>query len=246
LLTYQGNNLLEQTKIQNYDVRYEYFMGKGEIISGSVFYKYFDNPIESVMTPGAKAIKYQNAPNATCYGLEFEFRKSLSFLSSNEKSLVNNIALFGNFAYIKSNVNIESTVAGGEKVTYKRAMQGQSPYIINFGASFTQPEKNVGVNLVFNRIGERIFAVGDFDNVESMYEAARNVLDLQISKKFYNKLEVKLSFSDILSNPTVFYYNTLKDNVVDRSNTTYQKNQDFNYSKQLNGKSIGLSVAYQF
>jgi hypothetical protein len=246
LLTYQGNNLLEQTKIQNYDVRYEYFMGKGEIISGSVFYKYFDNPIESVMTPGAKAIKYQNAPNATCYGLEFEFRKSLSFLSSNEKSLVNNIALFGNFAYIKSNVNIESTVAGGEKVTYKRAMQGQSPYIINFGASFTQPEKNLGVNLVFNRIGERIFAVGDFDNVESMYEAARNVLDLQISKKFYNKLELKLSFSDILSNPTVFYYNTLKDNVVDRSNTTYQKNQDFNYSKQLNGKSIGLSVAYQF
>ena len=246
LLTYQGTNDLEQTIIQNYDVRYEYFMGKGEMISGSVFYKNFDNAIETIMTPGAKSIKYKNAPNATCYGLELEFRKSLSFLSDNEKSFVNNIAVFGNFAYIKSNVNIESTVAGGEKVLYKRAMQGQSPYIINFGASFTHPEKNLGVNLVFNRIGERIFAVGDFDQVESMYEAARNVLDLQISKKIYKKIEVKLSFSDILSNPTVFYYNTLKDNTADKTNTSYQKNQDFNYSKQLNGKSIGLSVAYQF
>lgn len=246
LLTYQGNNKLEQTKIQNYDVRYEYFMGKGEMVSGSVFYKYFDNPIETVMTPGAKAVKYQNAPNATCYGLELEFRKSLSFLSDNEKTFVNNIALFGNFAYIKSNVNIEATVTGGEKVIYKRAMQGQSPYIINFGASYTHPEKNIGINLVFNRIGERIFAVGDFDNVETMFEATRNVLDLQISKKFYKKIEIKLSFSDLLSNPTVFYYNTLKNNTADKSNTSYQKNQDFNYSRQLNGKSIGLSVAYQF
>jgi hypothetical protein len=79
-----------------------------------------------------------------------------------------------------------------------------------------------------------------------MFEATRNVLDLQISKKFYKKIEIKLSFSDLLSNPTVFYYNTLKNNTADKSNTSYQKNQDFNYSRQLNGKSIGLSVAYQF
>lgn len=246
LLTYQGTNTLEQSKIQNYDVRYEYFMGKGELISGSVFYKYFDKAIETAMVPNAKLISYQNAPKATCYGLELEFRKSLSFLSSSEKSIVNNIAVFGNFAYIKSNVNIEAIVAGGEKVIYKRAMQGQSPYIINFGASYTHPEKNIGVNLVFNRIGERIFAVGDFGDALHLYEAARNILDLQISKKFYKKVEVKLSLGDLLSNPSVYYYNTLKDNTKDNSNTSYQKNQDFIYSKQLNGKNIGLSVSYQF
>lgn len=243
LLTYQGNKNLLQTNIQNYDIRYEYYMGKGELISASVFYKHFNNPIELAMIKAAKAVQYVNGPTAFCYGLELEFRKSLSILTTRENSWLNDLSVFGNFSYIKSQVTIKDTNVNGEDISMKRRMQGQSPYIINTGIMYNNSKRNIGCNVMFNRIGERIFAVGDGDYTDNIYEAPRNVLDIQISKIFYKKYEIKLNLADLLSNPTVYYYNTTAEGKVDKVNLSYQKNNDFNYIKQLNGKTIGLSLS---
>ena len=184
--TYIGNTDLEQTKIQNYDVRYEYFFGKGEMISSSLFYKNFSNPIEAVIPKGIastqKVFSYQNAPLATAYGIELEFRKSFSFLARNEKSTLNNLMFFGNLAYIKSNVEVSTKTANGEELKVERPMQGQSPYILNGGLNYSHPTYNFSTTLVYNRIGERIAAVGNGE-IPDMYEAPRNVLDFSISKK---------------------------------------------------------------
>jgi len=247
--TFIGNTKLEQTRIQNYDLRYEYFMGKGEMVSASVFYKKFDNPIETSvpfgLTTTQKVFSYVNVPTATSYGIELEFRKSLSSISGSENSRLNNLVFFGNLSYIKSVVNVSTTSSGGEESIYKRPMQGQSPYIVNGGISYTDPKSDVAATLVFNRIGERIFAVGNGE-IPELYEAPRNVLDLSISKKFYKKFEVKLTVSDIFSNPVVFYYNIDEKYKIVNDENGYNKNKDFSVIQMRQGTNIGLSIAYQF
>lgn len=247
--TYTGNSKLEQTTIQNYDVRYEYFMGKGEMLSGSLFYKNFKNPIETAvpfgLTTTQKVFSYVNVPSATSYGLELEFRKSLSFLSSSEKSQLNNLIIFGNLSYIKSNVKVTTTSASGEESTYNRPMQGQSPYIINGGVGYTHPASNFSTTIVFNRIGERIFAVGNGE-IPALYEAPRNVIDFSISKKFYKRMELKFTISDLLSNPQVFYYNVDKNYAIVNEKYSYDKNSDYTSIKTRLGTNFGLSFSYQF
>ncbi len=41
-----GNIDLEQSNIDNFDIRWEYFFDRGQVVSVSGFYKFFDNPIE--------------------------------------------------------------------------------------------------------------------------------------------------------------------------------------------------------
>jgi outer membrane receptor protein involved in Fe transport len=59
------------------DLRYEWFPAPGEIISASAFYKYFEKPIEQT-NQGNDVLSYTNADNANVYGVEVEFRKSLT------------------------------------------------------------------------------------------------------------------------------------------------------------------------
>jgi TonB-dependent receptor len=248
--TYTGNSNLEQTKIQNYDIRYEYFMGKGEMISGSIFYKRFENAIEMVIPkgtlPSQKNFSYSNAPLATSYGLEVEFRKSLSMFTTKEKSQLNNIVVFGNFSYIKSNVDVNYQTASGENLVYSRPMQGQSPYIINAGIGYTEPKSNFSATVVYNKIGQRIFAVGNQNETPELFEAPRNVIDLSLSKKFYKKFEVKFTISDLLSNPQIFYYNIDENHKIVTNENAFDFTKDYKVIRTKMGTNLGLSVSYQF
>ena len=58
-----------RSKNTNADLRYECFPAPGEIISASVFYKYFDQPIEQT-NQGNDVLSYTNADNANVYGVE--------------------------------------------------------------------------------------------------------------------------------------------------------------------------------
>lgn len=247
--TYTGNPDLKQTSIQNVDLRYEYFMGKGEMVSASVFYKHFTNPIETTvpfgLTTTQKVFSYVNVPQAMSYGAEIEFRKSLGFLTDKKKSFLHNIVLFGNLAYIRSEVEVTTKTSGGEDIKYLRPMQGQSPYIINGGMAVQDPGTNLGATLVFNRIGQRIFAVGNGE-IPELYEAPRNVLDFSVSKKLFKKWEVKLTVSDILSNRQIFYYNLDDKLKIEQDNPGYQKKSDYTVIRTRVGTNIGLSVSYQF
>jgi outer membrane receptor for ferrienterochelin and colicin len=244
-----GNKDLEQTKIQNYDLRYEYFMGKGEMVSASIFYKKFDNPIETTvpfgLTTTQKVFSYVNVPTANSVGLEFEFRKSLSFLAKNEKSTLNDLVVFGNLAYIKSTVEVTTKSVGGEEIKYTRPMQGQSPYIINGGLSYGIKPINASATLVFNRIGERIFSVGNGE-IPELYEAPRNVLDFSVTKQLYKKLEIKFTVSDLFANPQVFYYNIDKKYAIVKDENSYNKNKDYQSMVIRPGTNLGLSLSYKF
>lgn len=72
---YQGNPFLKDSEFKNYDARVEYYFGRERFVTGGVFYKEVTNPIEEVVI---RLDRYQtrfiNAPEATLYGAELEYR----------------------------------------------------------------------------------------------------------------------------------------------------------------------------
>ncbi len=170
-----GNPTLVRCKNTNADLRYEWFPAAGEVISASVFYKYFDHPIEQV-NKGNNILSYDNADNANAYGAEIEIRKKLDFIGG---SFFNQLTFYANAAYIKGSVQFA-------EVNIKSPLQGQSPYVLNGGLSYTSPGDDFSVNLLYNRIGSRLryraITSSGIPGGKNIFEKPRDVLDFQVAK----------------------------------------------------------------
>jgi TonB-dependent receptor len=195
-----GDPHLKRSTIDNYDVRYELFPGAGQLVSVSGFYKHFTNPIELRQSQNANQIEYHNIPTAVSGGIELEYRINLGNLYRNDSNSIgkflNNLTVFTNLALIRSKIN-RSTDTPDD--TYDRPMQGQSPYVFNAGLSYVDNKKNYSFSLMFNRIGPRIYIVGN-NLYQEIWEYPRSVMDLQVTKSILNnKLELRLNAKDVLA-----------------------------------------------
>lgn len=232
-----GNPDLKRGKITNVDLRYEIYPGAGEAITASVFYKSFKDPIEQRVvdgsTPNRREITFSNAPKASSYGFELELRKKLDFIS--EEQFFRNVTFFTNFSYIHSSVDLTGVTADN----ISRALQGQSPYLVNAGLQYVSDNNDHAVSVLYNRIGQRIYLLG-FQGYPDIYENGRDILDLQISKKVIKqKGELRLNVSDLLNQASVFYQNS-------DSKKSYQKGTDQVINSIRFGTNISLTFAYQF
>ncbi|OQP50936.1 hypothetical protein A4H97_03690 [Niastella yeongjuensis] len=228
----RGLPTLKRSKISNADLRYEWFPGAGEILSASVFYKYFNNPIEQINN-GNDVFSYANAKNATTYGAEIEIRKKLDFIGG---AFFQQLTFYTNAAYIKGKVKIDT-------VALDNPLQGQSPYLINGGLNYTSPADDFSVNVLYNRIGPRLRLRAQNGGAMNIYEKPRDVVDFQVSKKLMkNKLEAKLAVSDILAQPFTWYYKYDKT----ASNTNYKAADDRVINTIRYGTTATLSLKYTF
>jgi hypothetical protein len=193
-----GNPNLKVATIHNADLRWELYPGAGESFSLGAFYKKFIDPIESYIRQGADnpIYTYNNAVSAENYGLEMDLRKSLYELSS--VKFIKNLSIVFNGALIKSKVDLGTNVTSQDTV---RALQGQSPYIVNGGIYYTNEDNGLSFNIVYNVFGKRIFIVGDRVN-PTVYEMPRHSLDLTINKRITKKLEARFGVQDILNYQT--------------------------------------------
>ena len=222
-----GNPSLKRTKITNTDLRYELYPQAGELFTFGIFYKNFENPIESIYQEaggGSSLFSFQNAAKATAFGFEIEGRKKLN----------KRFTLQANGSYINSEVK-------DEKLGVSRSLQGQSPYLINAGLLYDVVEKGFNMTALFNQVGKRIYLVGDIQagaGSPDVYENPRVLLDFQMSKKFAkNKAEVKFTIADILNQRQIFYQNN-------NSNTNYNKVTDgVRFSRQF-GTTYGVTINY--
>ncbi|WP_336516143.1 TonB-dependent receptor [Pollutibacter soli] len=236
----KGNGDLERSQNTNIDLRFETYPSAGEIFSVSVFAKYFNKPIESVVaggsTPSSLTLTYANPNSAFNYGAEFEFRKKLNFLNS---SFLENFTVFGNFAYIFSKVDFKGLdVSVFDK---DRPMQGQSPYIINGGIQYNADKIGMTFSGLVNRIGNRIAFVG-FDGYADVYENGRTVVDLQLAKKlFKDKAEIKFSVSDLLNQRAIYYQNSM-----DITKRGYKSSEDRVWNTYRYGTNISLTLSANF
>lgn len=202
---YSGNPNLKNATIHNGEIRYEHYPSESELISVGLFYKKFHNPIELkyLQTGSGLEYSYQNAEEASNYGIEAEFRKTLRSTGFFEKI---NVVLNG--ALIKSEINFT------DKITERtRPLAGQSPFILNAGIFYSDPDKSrLMVNLLYNVIGKRIHIVGipqqnAWEDIPDVYEMPRNLVDFVISKKIGKYAELKFSIKDLLNQSIIYKQN---------------------------------------
>ena len=132
-----------------------------------------------------------------------------------------------------------------------RPLQGQSPVIINAGLQYLDAKYDFGISFSYNYVGKRIIIVGNTDE-PSIWENPRHILDLQLSKTFKNKFEVKLNLRDALAQNLIYYQDINKNGKFDKSSLT--DNKEFTHlstsdNVMVNTKlapTISLSLSYKF
>ena len=227
----RGNPNLVRSKVSNFDLRYEYFPNSGEIISVSTFYKNFNNPIEQINL-GNDVFSYNNVASANAYGFEFELRKKLDFI---------NTPLFKKLTFYSNVAIIDGTVQFGN-ISFKSPLQGQSPYLINGGITYTSTDDKFSFNILYNQIGSRLKFRAVTNGGMNIYEKPRDLIDLQLSQKiFKDKLELKLTVSDILAQPFVWYYKFESN----PSNIGYAASKDRIINSGAYGTTSSLSLKWK-
>ncbi|MFN7675648.1 carboxypeptidase-like regulatory domain-containing protein, partial [Flavobacterium sp.] len=223
---------LEVATIDNFDLRYEIYPRKGETMSFGLFYKSFKNPIELVaqITTEQPQFFYKNADKAQNAGVEIEFRKSFSELFSSP--FLQRFSTNINAAYIISEVNLGNVTSQQAD----RALQGQSPYIINVALGYEDKDKGLSANLIYNRFGDRIDTVGDI-LFPTIYELSRDNIDFTISKDIKN-ITVKLGIQDLLNSPYRLFEDSNRDEKIN--------SRDNVVSNFKRGTMFNLDLTYNF
>jgi hypothetical protein len=228
----KGNPALVRCKNSNADLRYEWFPSAGEIISVSLFYKYFQHPIEQTNL-GNDVLSYENAEHADAYGAEIEVRKNLNFIGA---KFFEQLTFYTNAAYIKGSVQFNGLAVNSP-------LQGQSPYLVNGGLLYASQDNNFSCNFLYNRIGPRLRFRAISGGAFNIYEKPRDLLDFQVSKKFLNKkVEAKITLSDILAQAHTLYYKY----DVNPSNTNYDGSTDKIINTIKYGTTATLALKYTF
>jgi hypothetical protein len=194
---WDGN--LQATRINNFDLRWEKFMQRSEILSGSVFYKTFDKPIEMVQflsDPGA--FQPRNVGNGSVLGVELELRKSLSMISPK----LENFFINTNITLVESVIDMAESefrsrnlsAREGEVVSRTRQMAGQAPYIINAGFSYNNMISGLEAGLFYNVQGPTLTFVG-FGNRTDTYTVPFHSLNLNINKTWGKDERIQTTFN---------------------------------------------------
>jgi len=200
---FQGNSRLERTLITNYDFRFEWFSGPGEIVAFSAFYKDLENPMERVIRNdiGNNATSIQNVASGTVRGIEIEARKSLGFI--NEK--LEDFTFSGNLTLVDSEVDISEVElinirAANPDAPATRQLFGQSPYIVNVDLQY-QNDSGLSSNLSFNRFGDRL-SLATGNATPNVFERAYTTLNWNLSKPLANGITLSLKANNLL-NPLI-------------------------------------------
>lgn len=171
--TYYGNPWLVDSELTNFDARYEWFFGSGEYFTAGLFYKMIDRPIETnVNNNGSNDFQsFINAPEATVYGAELEFKKYFDPGFAADWWSGNRLYLATNYTWTQSEVNageddtvqpygFATPVAARLFVQDGSELQGQSEHIANLQFGVENEDKGLQATLIANYVSERISARG--------------------------------------------------------------------------------------
>lgn len=195
-----GNTDLNRTKIINIDNRLEMFPALRELVSLSLFYKHFTDPIEQVIisTAANTEITWKNVAQAQLGGVEFELKKNLGALSSSLEQF--NVAFNG--TYIQS----ATSIAEDELVEIRatdpdhldtRPMYGQSPYIVNGIVNYANDSLGLSINAGFNISGPKLVLITP-GGTPDVYDQPRGALDLSVTKSLGERFTLKVQGRNLL------------------------------------------------
>ena len=167
-----GNPYLVDTEMTNLDARLEWYFDAGEYFHVGTFAKQLDNPIEAVVSDDVSFLRqsFINAPEATLYGIELDWRRYLS----PQVSWLGDYRLFANANYTWTQSKVRA--GNGDRVALYNgavlaaplvvrdgsAMQGQSDHLANLQLGLENPAGDQ-LTLMLGYASERISARGTFD-----------------------------------------------------------------------------------
>jgi TonB-dependent receptor len=191
-----GNPNLKRALIQNYDLRWEFYPGAGEVISIGVFAKRFTNPIERVYigSSGTRIITFVNALGADNVGLELEGRKHLDFITP----ALANFSVSTNATLMRSEIRIDPTA--GSVTSASRSMVGQAPYMFNTGLTWASPLGTTSASILYNVVGARITDAGELP-IPDVKEQERHVVDFSLRFPVGERLSGRLDARNLLDAP---------------------------------------------
>ena len=238
--TFIGNIDLKQTNVNNMDLRWEYFMKPGEIVSVSGFYKDFQNHIELVSFPtNPDNVKPRNAGSSWVYGAEVELKKSLEFIAPSLKDLFlgTNVSIVRSFVDMNTvyvdeaqteteKQSRESVVKTGETIKDTRSMAGQAPFLINAYLNYSINEIGLNFNLAYNVQGATLTVVGS-QRVPDVYSVPFHSVNFNASKTIGANMKSKVSIGidNILDDVREQVYKSY--NAADKIYATYNPGRQF-------------------
>ena len=212
--TFIGNIDLQPTYVNNFDIRYEFFGGEGEMLAATVFYKDFTDPIELTFFEAAPSqLTPRNLGNAEVYGIEVEFRKRLGFITESLKNLKVNF----NMSLIESSLTMfeaefnrrQLAAREGQTIDRERELQGQSPYLINAGLDYSNDDLGLQTGFFYNVQGETLQVVGT-GIVPDVFTQPFHSLNFKFRKTFGKDDNSAISFKveNILDDERESFYNS--------------------------------------
>jgi outer membrane receptor protein involved in Fe transport len=212
----KGNPELVRALIQNIDARWERFSGGRSVLATSVFYKYFDKPIERVVIAAANPIAtFQNSDHARNFGIELEAGQQFG----------RNLFFSGNYTFVDSKITLlpaQRTV----QTSLERPLAGQSRHLFNVSGEFLLA--GFSSRVLYNFFGSRISDVGA-NQAPDIIEQGRGTLDVVLGQRIRG-LGVRLTLENLTDEQSLFTQTLL---------TTRSDQRFFN-----SGRSITLSFGY--
>ena len=203
--TFNGNIDIRPTYIVNYDIRYELFGELSQMVAISGFYKSFVDPIElERFGQSPTDIQPSNLGSAVVYGLEFELRKNLSFISAKLDKLNFNI----NASLIESRLTFGerelnqrlSSARNNENIGTYRKLQGQAPFLINSGINYSDAEKGIQTGFFYNVQGKTLQIVGP-GSIPDVYSMPFHSLNFNVNKTLgkNRKANINIRVNNVLN-----------------------------------------------
>lgn len=193
---FSGNPDLKRATIDNYDLRWEWYLSTDELLSVGGFFKTFDSPIELVAEGGSgDSYTWGNADSATNYGIEFEGRSGLGSIND----ALENFFVALNLAYIQSDVDLSGT--SGVATSRERPLQGQAPFVVNAQLGFddtVDEGSGTAATLLYNVTGRWIAQVG-VQGSPDIYQEPVHQIDLNLSQRLPAGLSLSFKANNLLN-----------------------------------------------
>jgi outer membrane receptor protein involved in Fe transport len=203
-----GYVLLEASSVYNWDVRWEWDLGRGDMFALSFFSKYIDKPIENVFTGLFNTVR--NDTSANLYGFEIEFNKRLGDIMP----ILEGLNYSMNYGYVFSQVTLNDDNRANRSaagLSLDRPLQGQPEYTFNANLSYDDEEFGLSFGMLLNITGPLLYAVGGRASAANLdapdiYQYTYTSVDAYISKRIVKNWELNFRISNLLDEPRQRYF----------------------------------------
>ena len=240
----KGNPNLKRARIDNIDLRWEWFPSKTEQILAGVFYKYLKDPIEQVFVTsdgkiGAGTDAYympDNLGNAKNMGFEIDVIK-----------YIRHFGIKANYTYTYSKITTskreykEGSAEYKSGVTQSRPLVNQAPHTANISLLYKDTENGWNAQLASSFTGAKLALVSPFKDADQ-WDKAMFGLDLSAEKQFKNGFSIFFKANNLLDAKRERYLKT-----VNESNLEYegQKSDKTIVVTYQYGRTFLLGVRYK-